>query len=232
MVVVTDVRVVGLSADRLRVALRVGDVTLEVPLADIHQAEQYGDRRGVEGEGATQALTPRVVQSRIRGGESAEQVARSGSWPVEVVRKYEGPVLAEREHHAAAARRALVDGRVVEELVAAHLGQPVAALDWDAWLVEPGQWDVRAAAAGCSLVLRWASGTQTVTASDEAGRRALRPHAPQDALTAVLRPLSVKDSGSATAAPEQPKVRRPRAEVPGWADISRQVSGRDVSRPQ
>ena len=53
-------------------------------------------------------VTLRVVQSMIRAGQSAEEVASSTGWEVERVRRYEGPVLAEREHVIGLAQRAAV----------------------------------------------------------------------------------------------------------------------------
>ena len=43
-------------------------------------------------------LRPREVQALIRRGLSAEEVADRAGWTVEKVRRFEGPVLAEREH--------------------------------------------------------------------------------------------------------------------------------------
>ena len=49
-------------------------------------------------------LRPRDVQALIRAGSSAEEVAERSGWSVEKVRRYEGPILAEREHVAGLAR--------------------------------------------------------------------------------------------------------------------------------
>ena len=50
-------------------------------------------------------LRPRDIQARIRAGETAEDVAAAGGLTLEHVRRYEGPVLAERAHVAGLARR-------------------------------------------------------------------------------------------------------------------------------
>lgn len=50
----------------------------------------------------------REVQSMIRAGQSAQDVAAATGWEVERVRRYEGPVLAEREHVIGLAQRAAV----------------------------------------------------------------------------------------------------------------------------
>jgi len=53
-------------------------------------------------------LRPREVQALIRRGLSAEEVADRAGWTVEKVRRFEGPVLAEREHVAQVAQRCAV----------------------------------------------------------------------------------------------------------------------------
>src|SRR3954463_3985998 len=55
----------------------------------------------IENEGR---LRPREIQARIRSGESAEEVAAGAGIAIEHVRRYEGPVLAEREFVASQAR--------------------------------------------------------------------------------------------------------------------------------
>jgi hypothetical protein len=221
-VAMTAVDVVGLSADGSHLVLRVDGQTVEVPLEDIRRAE----RRGLAPVPPAEPLTPKLIQHRIRCGESAKEVALAGGWPVDVVARYEGPPLAEREHHATQARRSEVEGRLVEDLVAGHLGQPAEALEWDSWLVEDGRWEVRAAAAGQTVRLRWDPAGRRVQALDEPARRALRVAAlDHDTLTAVLRPVS---GGGGAAPPPSPRTgRRTRAQVPDWNDIQHQVTGRE-----
>ncbi|GAC1445066.1 MAG: hypothetical protein NVSMB55_23960 [Mycobacteriales bacterium] len=194
----TDAEVVGLTEDRERVLVRVGDETVEVSLIDIHRAERQRPAVGVE-SGA--ALTPRVIQHRIRSGESADQIAREAGWPYSSVARYEGPALAERVHHADAARAAEVDGQLVGSLVAAHFGVPAGEIDWDAWLTSPGRWEVRGSSAGRVVRLRWDPLSRRVSAADDASRRALKQAAAADALTAVLRPLSTSQPPAPPPAP-------------------------------
>jgi hypothetical protein len=96
------------------------------------------------------SLRPREIQARIRAGEPAENVARDAGVPVEHIRRFEGPVLREREHMAEEARRARVrrgeaDVGALGELVDERLrAQGVAddAVRWDSWRLDDGSWTV------------------------------------------------------------------------------------------
>ena len=214
--------VLGLSDDGARLVLKVADLTIEVPLEEIRRAEGLQARAALPDE----PLSPKVIQRRIRAGETAEAVAASGGWSIEVVRRFEGPVLAEREHHARQARYALVDGHLVDDLVCGHLRRPSEAVTWDSWLLAEGKWEVQARAAGQVVRLSWNPGTGQVQALDDDAHRVLRvASVGEDVLTAVLRPVS---SAQQSRPVDQPRVpRRARAEVPHWADITQQVTGRD-----
>jgi hypothetical protein len=98
-------------------------------------------------------LSPRDIQTRIRRGESAEQVAESSGMPVEKVRAFAIPVIAEREFIVEQARKTTVrqmrsgsgPGQLLGDLVddsvtAAGLAAESAA--WDSWRREDGRWTV------------------------------------------------------------------------------------------
>ncbi|HEU4674925.1 MAG TPA: septation protein SepH [Motilibacteraceae bacterium] len=97
------------------------------------------------------SLRPAEIQARIRAGATAEEVAREAGVPLERVRRYEGPVVAEREHVARLARAALVGRRdggeraplaeVVEPRLARR-GVPAEAVGWDAYRRDDGRWVV------------------------------------------------------------------------------------------
>src|SRR6202161_1423838 len=53
-------------------------------------------------------LRPKEIQARIRAGETAEEIADAAGIPVERVRWFEGPVLAERAYIADQAQAASV----------------------------------------------------------------------------------------------------------------------------
>ena len=89
-------------------------------------------------------LRPREIQAMLRSGRSAEDIAEASEIPLEHIRRYEGPVLAEREWTAQRARTfpvgrggpALLD--VVTERLAAR--EATGETAWDAWRRQDGTW--------------------------------------------------------------------------------------------
>ncbi len=99
------------------------------------------------------SLTPREIQTRIRRGESPDQVAESAGVPTEQIEGFATPVLAERAYMAEQARTTTIRrrhaagpgvllGAAVDESVAAQGGVPEEAA-WDAWRREDGRWTVQ-----------------------------------------------------------------------------------------
>ncbi len=93
---------------------------------------------------------PREVQARIRAGADAVQVAAQTGLDVDYVRRYEGPVLAERAHVADLARGTAVDRggdptlsleRVVLDVLTGE-GYAVDDIRWDSRKVEGTRWQV------------------------------------------------------------------------------------------
>ena len=93
-------------------------------------------------------LRPRDVQALVRRGLSAEEVADRAGWTVEKVRRFEGPVLAEREHVAGIAQQCAVGSRgnapvTLAERVAERLrdrGVERDDAEWDSFRNEEGTW--------------------------------------------------------------------------------------------
>src|SRR3954471_21239170 len=97
-------------------------------------------------------MRPREIQSRIRAGESVEQVAAAAGVPPEKVERFAYPVLLERSRTAELAQRAhpvREDGPDVQELgevvaqAFAARGQDYSAAAWDSWKGEDGKWVVQ-----------------------------------------------------------------------------------------
>ncbi|HEY7145667.1 MAG TPA: septation protein SepH [Streptosporangiaceae bacterium] len=98
-------------------------------------------------------LRPKEIQDRIRAGETADEIADLAGIPIERVRRFEGPVLAEREYRAREAQRATVrspgesgPGPRLGEIVAERLVQAGASADdanWDSRKRSDGNWQVQ-----------------------------------------------------------------------------------------
>jgi pentapeptide MXKDX repeat protein len=152
-------------------------------------------------------LRPRDVQARIRAGATSEEVAVLAGWSVEKVRRYEGPVLAERAHVADLARRVRLRRRGGETVllgteVAARLedrGVPADSVAWDAWRTEDGPWTVVVyfAAGGRERQARWHMDltSSSVTPVDDEARWLSEESAPADGPVPGLRLSAVPSSG-------------------------------------
>jgi Protein of unknown function (DUF3071) len=140
-----DLRLVGLSEDGSRLVIESsGGDRYALPIDERVFAALRGDRSRLGQLQITieSQLRPRDIQARIRAGQTAEQVAVAAGVPVERVRRFEGPILAERTHVAELAQG--VGVRRVTDAVTTPLGTVVAgrldglgvdttALEWDSW---------------------------------------------------------------------------------------------------
>lgn len=149
-------RVVGLSEDGETVILE--DLTrserFTIPADERLRAAARGDitRLGQIAIELESQMRPREIQTRIRAGESVEQIAAASGLPVNKVERFAYPVLLERSRTAELAQRAhpvREDGPDVQTLaeVAAHAfglrGQDYATVTWDSWRGEDGKWVVQ-----------------------------------------------------------------------------------------
>ncbi|MCZ2817670.1 septation protein SepH [Modestobacter sp. VKM Ac-2984] len=98
-------------------------------------------------------LPPRVIQARIRAGETPEQVAHASGTRVERIMRFAHPVLQERARVAEQARGARVrlsEGTPsvpLEQFMSERLrllGADLEAVRWDAHRAEDGTWQVQA----------------------------------------------------------------------------------------
>ncbi|WP_018351817.1 septation protein SepH [Longispora albida] len=163
------VRFVALSEDgqALVLADEVGRL-LALPIDEQMTSALRHDRTALRTHPASPAvssqtaLSPRDIQARIRGGESAEDVARVANVPVDRVLRYAGPVLQERAMLAQHARRTRLRtsdrGASLAEVVDARLGKhgvDAEKVSWDAYRRDDGTWRV---------VATWPSGKATAQA--------------------------------------------------------------------
>jgi hypothetical protein len=112
-------------------------------------------------------LRPKEIQARIRSGETVEEIADAAGIPVERVRWFEGPVLAERGYMAEQAQNASVrrqgdstPGPRLGETVAerlTELGADPEDAQWDSRKHGDGSWQVQLAfrAGGRLHIAEW-----------------------------------------------------------------------------
>jgi hypothetical protein len=150
-------RLISVSDDGLRMLL-VDDEDREYT-ADIDDRlraalEAVSTRRSEQTVNKTpsSSLRPRDIQTRIRAGESAEEVAAVAGTTVEKILAFAGPVLAEREHMAQRAQQASVrrrpgeaasTARTLGEAVSAHFQTMYAdpeSVNWDSYRRPDGRW--------------------------------------------------------------------------------------------
>ncbi|MEZ7006590.1 septation protein SepH [Streptomyces sp. AD55] len=149
-----ELRVVAVSNDGTRLVLKAADSTeYTLPIDERLRAAVRGDRPRlgqIEIE-VESHLRPRDIQARIRAGATAEEVAQMAGIPVDRVRRFEGPVLAERAFMAERARKTPVrrpgenSGPPLGEAVQERLllrGAEKDTAQWDSWRRDDGTWEV------------------------------------------------------------------------------------------
>lgn len=184
-----DLRLIGVHEDGQRLLLAGPDgAHFTVPLDEALRGAARRERPGagqlpIETDGG---MRPRDVQSMIRSGASAEEVADRSGWSVEKIRKYEGPILAERVHVADQARQVRMRSRgqsgSVTPTLQGRVGQRMRergvdpdTSTWDAWRgAEDRHWTVvlSFAAGGRQRHAAWSYDVmlRSVEASDDEAR--------------------------------------------------------------
>jgi hypothetical protein len=178
-------------------------------------------------------LRPKEIQDRIRAGETAEEIADAAGIPIERVRRFEGPVLAERDYRAQEAQKATVrspgdpgPGPQLGDIVAERLSELGAGPDdasWDSRKRADGNWQVK-------LTFSVGSRTQAAEWVFDPRRRHIAPDddlaarlcLAEDDLpsvqlpgpaTATVTPIAPRLGGVASIHPEQRVVAVPPAAV-------------------
>jgi hypothetical protein len=195
-------------------------------------------------------LSPREIQARIRAGATTQEVADSAGLPIERVRRYEGPVLAEREHIAEQARGTRVGretgapvlGDLVTDRLAAR-GVDLASLAWDSARDTDGPWVVlaRFSVDGSEREARWTfdPSKRSVVADEDEARWLSETELPDEPVSrrhlAAVRDVvfdfqpdgtAVRTAGVAVVdAPEPEPVPDPQAETAALLDDLRERRG-------
>jgi len=199
-------------------------------------------------------LRPKEIQDRIRAGETAEEIADAAGVPIERVRRFEGPVLAERAYRAQEAQSATLrqpgesgPGRPLGDLVVERLrafGADPAEAEWDSRKRADGGWQVRLAFTSGSRpqLAEWVFDPHRkhVAPADDAAARLCLPEGqlpdlppgPRPAARATVTPIG---SRLGPAAPEGEPARpadRPRPDGPGRSRAGQEESAPPAAVPR
>ena len=187
----------------------------ELPIDERVRAAARGDARLGAIEDLGNTLPPRVIQARIRAGETPEQVAEASGTRVERIMRFAHPVLQERARIAEQARESRVrlsEGTtttVLDKFMGQRLrliGGDPDGLHWDAYRSDDGTWLVTAA---------WKAGGKsgTTTWTYDIPARTVTPH---DAATTdfaegtrLVRVVPDVPTGAPGPAPATPAAARP-----------------------
>jgi hypothetical protein len=159
-------------------------------------------------------LRPKEIQARIRAGETAEEIADAAGIPLERVRWFEGPVLAERAYIADQAQTATVRrlgdsagpgprlGDIVTERMSASGADPEDG-QWDSRKRGDGSWQVQLtfSAGGRLHIAEWVFDPRRrhVMPEDDNAARLSLPES-------ELPPLAASMPGEATVTPIAPRL--------------------------
>lgn len=222
----------GTHDDGEHIVLRDGDGgTFVLPIDDALRAAVRRDRSAAGGDGANEPrpLRPKEIQAMLRGGRSAEEISEIAQVDIDHVRRYEGPVLAEREFVAQRARGFRIgkgDGERLGEMVADRLAarHALETTTWDAWRLENGSWALELSfrAGGRARCARWVVDltAQSVQADDDEARWLALDEDEADHTPVRARLTAVKSAVYDQEAPQPPRRSSPsgRSEHPSAID--------------
>ncbi|RST12237.1 DUF3071 domain-containing protein [Streptomyces sp. WAC04770] len=226
-----ELRVVAVSNDGTRLVLKAADSTeYTLPIDERLRAAVRNDRARlgqIEIE-VESHLRPRDIQARIRAGASAEEVAQFAGIPVDRVRRFEGPVLAERAFMAERARKTPVRrpgentgpqlGEAVQERLLLR-GADKETVQWDSWRRDDGTWEVL-------LVYRVAGEPHSASWSYDPPRRLVQ--AVDDEARSLIG--ETDDAAPEPSFPFVPRIARLPRDRPLDRSLDRQIE-RHVERP-
>ncbi len=145
-----DLRVIGVEDGSLLVADDEGTRYR----IDVDEVLHVGLRPTTAEPSAAHKLAPREIQAQIRSGMSAEDVSAITGVPLEQIQRYEGPILAEREHvvntalavpvHTALETDPLAQGATFGSVIRARLADLDAVGErWASWKEAGSGWVVK-----------------------------------------------------------------------------------------
>ena len=149
----TELRLTGKSEDGNHLALVDNDgEQYSIRISDTLRATVNQPRlTSVPAFDASETISVKEIQRRLRAGDSFEQIARDGQITVEKVERFSGPIMQEREYILINARqlimrkdshrRDLTFGDVVLAKLAPR-GVDVDQISWNTWRLADGTWHI------------------------------------------------------------------------------------------
>jgi hypothetical protein len=145
-----ELKVIGVEDGALLVASDEG-TRFRLPIDDVLKSRL---RQTAPEPGVVRKLAPRDIQSHIRSGMSAEDVAAVTGAPLDYIQRFEGPVLAEREYviesalnvavHTAVETDPLLGGATFGSVIRSRLAEMGAIGErWASWKEQGGGWIVK-----------------------------------------------------------------------------------------
>ncbi|MCS0498137.1 septation protein SepH [Protaetiibacter mangrovi] len=160
-----ELKVIGVENGSLLVASDDGDEYR----VEVDETVQSRLRASMPDPGPLRRLAPREIQAQIRAGMTAEDVARVTGASLEYIKRFEGPVLAEREYvvesalnvpvHMAVETDPLASGATFGSVIRERLVDAGASGErWASWKEQGGGWVVKLtfSAAEIERDARWA----------------------------------------------------------------------------
>ncbi len=177
-----------------------------IPITDELRGAVRRDRPHIEVVGGTaeRTLRPGEIQSLLRGGQTAEEIAQQYSVDVTHVQRFEAPITAEKnwalsralESHVGGDREAPVLSDLVVDRLAARGVEP-ASLSWSARRAQDGPWEISLTfvQAAAEHAARWSlsSNAGSVEALDQEARWLTETVAPAP-VSAIFTPLPTRRS--------------------------------------
>ena len=165
-----ELKVIGVENGSLLVASDDG----EQYRVEVDETVQSRLRASMPDPGPLRRLAPREIQAQIRAGMTAEDVARVTGASLEYIKRFEGPVLAEREYviesalnvpvHMAVETDPLASGATFGSVIRERLADAGATGErWASWKEQGGGWIVKLTftAAEIDRDARWAFDPKT-----------------------------------------------------------------------
>jgi hypothetical protein len=145
-----DLRVIGVESGALLVASDEGQ-RYRIAIDEVLQSKL---RKAIPDPGTGRKLAPKDIQSHIRSGMSAQDVASITGVPLDYIQRFEGPVLAEREYviesalavpvHTAMDTDPMDQGSTFGSVIMSRLHELSATGErWASWKEEGTGWIVK-----------------------------------------------------------------------------------------